>query len=140
MMIPLSAGAPIDGCSDLAPRAAPPPAPTCRAGLPELSLPPRRNGRIPYPGGSAAGVPDPSARPLHPPFLRGSYCGPDLVPHLKPAQDLLDVCLHRVLALRVLLQPCLRRESDDARETPSIKVIRWSTALAMVAAPSTRAR
>src|ERR1700749_2796337 len=37
--------------------------------------------------------------PLLPPsFLRGSYGGLDPVPHLKPAQDLLDVCLHRVLA------------------------------------------
>src|SRR6185437_1568469 len=49
-------------------------------------------------GASRSAVRRGGAPLLHPSFLRGSYCGLDPVPHLKPAQDLLDVCLHRVLA------------------------------------------
>ena len=47
--------------------------------------------RAAWDGASRSAVRRGGAPLLHPSFLRGSYCGLDPIPHLKPAQDLLDV-------------------------------------------------
>jgi hypothetical protein len=69
-------------------------------GVPQQAFPTRRSGL------------------LHPSFVRGSHCGLDPVPHLKPAQDLLDVCLHRVLAEMnpagdLLVRQALGKQTQD---------------------------